>query len=86
MGQQAFLSSIIMLIMYLFPVLFVAFLPLNFVLGFVYNGYVFSQVFGERKISSFVKALIQGIIGLMIFMALILIFSFTALFFTMNPI
>lgn len=84
MGQQAFLSSAFMLVAYVFPVLFIAFLPVNFVLGFVYNGYVFSQTFGEGKFSSFSKTFLQGILGLSVFFALLLIFSFLALFFTMQ--
>lgn len=84
MGQQAFLSSIFMVIAYVFPVLFLAFLPTNFILGFVYNGYVFSQTFGEGKLKTYAKALVQGIIGILVFLALVVIFSFIALFFTLK--
>ena len=78
-GQQSLITSFTHFIYYLIPILFKIFMPFTFVIGLVYNTYVFSKVFQQKWWVALFKAFILGLIGVMVFFGLITIASAIAL-------
>jgi hypothetical protein len=78
-GQTAFISSFTQFIFFAIPSLFVIFLPFNFMVGWVYNSYVYKHTFNEKITTTVLKALIIGILGVTVFFGLVILFSAVAL-------
>ena len=80
-GQQSLISSFTQLIFYWFPSLFVFYIAFNFSMSLIYNTYVFKQVFQENTWATLLKALLIGILGLIVFGMLIGLASMVAIYF-----
>lgn len=79
MGQQSLISAVYQFIFYLLPPLFSFYFVLTFLIGLLYNTYVFRQVFREKIWLTLLKALVLGIIGLVTFGAFIAFASMIAI-------
>lgn len=71
MGEQAVISSFVQFVFYFIPVLFPIFIPFTFLWGWAYNTYVFKRVFGEKTWITALKALLIGLIGIVVFWGLV---------------
>ncbi len=71
MGEQAVISSFVQFIFYFIPLLFIIFIPFTFLWGWAYNTYVFQRVFKEKTWTTTLKALLIGVIGIIVFFGLI---------------
>lgn len=80
LGQQSLITSFTHFLFYFFPTLFLFFLPFNFLVGLVYNSYIFKKVFHDSLVMSVLKALGFGLIGMIVFFGFIKIASELALF------
>lgn len=81
-GQQALLSSFTQFIYYFIPALFSGFFVLNFLIGLAYNTFVFTNTFKERWWIVLLKALLIGIVGLIVYGLLVFLFSALAIAFS----
>lgn len=80
-GQQSMISTLTQFIFFLFPSLFVLYIGFNFSVSLLYNTYVFKQVFQENTWITLLKALLIGILGLIVFGVLIGAASMVAIYF-----
>lgn len=71
MGQQAFFSSITQFLFYFIPGIFVIYMPFNFLIGVMYDSWVFKSTFRDHIIIIILKAILVGIIGILVFLFLI---------------
>lgn len=71
MGEQAVISSVVQFVFYFIPVLFPIFIPFTFLWGWAYNTYVFKRVFSEKTWITALKALLIGVIGIIVFFGLV---------------
>ena len=79
MGQQSLITSFTNLIFPIIPFHMAFFMIFNFLIGLAYNTYVFKQVFEEKWWKVIGKALILGLMGLLVFGVIIEIASRIAL-------
>ncbi len=78
MGQQALLGCFSLLLCYFVPHIGL-FMLVNFLIGVLYNTYIFNRSFGEGFGVTLLKAIVIGLVGLLAFFTLILLFSAIAL-------
>ncbi len=78
-GQQALLSTFTQFIFYFFPILFSAYFGFYFLLGLLYNTYVFTKTFREPWWIVLIKALVIGIAGILTLFLLVGLFSVLAI-------
>ena len=82
MGQQSLITSFTHFVFYFFPALFVIYIPFNFLIGVVYNSYVFKKMYNQNILLTIGKAILIGIVGLVVFGALVFLFSTAAIIFS----
>ncbi len=70
-GQQSAITSVTHFLFYLVPPLFAIYLPFNFAIGVIYNSYVYRRLFENSWWLSIGKAILIGLIGLVVFFGLI---------------
>ncbi|MBT8219481.1 MAG: DUF3667 domain-containing protein [Bacteroidia bacterium] len=78
-GHQALITSITQFIFYFLPGLFSIYIVFNFAIGWIYNSYIFYNTFNEKIGTVVLKALVIGILGMLAFFVLVVIFSGMAL-------
>jgi len=71
LGQQALITTFTQFIFYFFPFLMIAYIGFNFMIGWIYDSYVFKGVFKESWGWTVTKALLTGTLGLLAFALLI---------------
>lgn len=79
MGQQSLITSFTNLIFPIIPFHMAFFMIFNFLIGLTYNTYVFKQVFEEKLWKVIGKALVLGLIGILVFGVIVEIASRIAL-------
>ena len=79
MGQHALIASFTQFIFYGFPALISGYLVFNFLIGILFNTYVFRRVFQEGLLSTLFKTLGIGILGLLLLFVLITLASSVAI-------
>ena len=79
LGQLALVGCGTILIFYWVPDLISVFLIVNFLIGVVYNSYVFKSLFQEPWRLVVLKAFVIGVVGLVAFFAMVILFSSIAL-------
>ena len=67
LGQQSLITSFTHFAFALIPALFAIYIPFNFLVGIVYNSYVFKRVFDDPLWLTVLKAVAVGVIGTFIF-------------------
>ncbi len=70
-GHQSLITSFTHFIFYFIPSLFSIYIVFNFLVGLIYNTYVFKKVFKESFWITFGKAFLIGVIGVVVFVGLV---------------
>lgn len=78
-GQQSAIGTIVQFVFIIFPAMFTFLFPINFIIGWVYNSWVYKKTFDEDSWIVILKAFIIGVVGLIVFFILVFIFSTLAL-------
>ena len=81
-GQQSLISCFTQFIFYFFPSLIAGFMVFNWLVGLVYNSYVYRQTFKEAWSKTILKAFVVGVLGILVFFGLIIFASTLALLVT----
>ena len=81
-GEMAAVSTFTQIIFYLVPGLFPMYLLFNFLVGLTYNTWVFFRVFKEKLITVFLKALVFGVAGALIFLGFVSLAGILAMLMT----
>ncbi len=81
-GQQSLITIVTNLIFVVFPSLFSGYMVFNFLIGLAYNSYIYMRTFKEAWWLVLIKALVVGVVGLIVLMGLITAFIYIYLFLT----
>ena len=82
LGQQALFGVFMVTLFYFLPSIIMMFLIVNFLIGWLYNSYVFKQLFQNNWTATILKALAVGVVGILVYGILITIFSWLAILFS----
>ena len=79
LGQQALITTFTQVLFYFLPFLLSGYLVFNFLVGLIYDSYVFKGLFKEKLVLIILKAFLIGLLGLVAFFGLLTLFSSLAL-------